>query len=106
SSLFKSIRHISNSHEAINFISCYSANGSCFSNAQMLANASGSHVIGYFGKINKLTANLDNSGRIFRPQHKLAARICYVGNRLLSGPIQLGFGLKHLLNCHSDGNVR
>ncbi|MEX8700052.1 effector protein, partial [Salmonella enterica] len=29
-----------------------------------------------------------------------------VGNRLLSGPIQLGFGLKHLLNCHSDGNVR
>ncbi|EJY4292415.1 effector protein, partial [Salmonella enterica] len=28
SSLFKSIRHISNSHEAINFISCYSANGS------------------------------------------------------------------------------
>ncbi|EJS5267821.1 effector protein, partial [Salmonella enterica] len=87
SSLFKSIRHISNSHEAINFISCYSANGSCFSNAQMLANASGSPVIGYFGKINKLTANLDNSGRIFRPQHKLAARICYVGNRLLSGPI-------------------
>ncbi|ECH2279399.1 hypothetical protein FOE34_01570 [Salmonella enterica] len=44
SSLFKSIRHISNSHEAINFISCYSANGSCFSNAQMLANASGSPV--------------------------------------------------------------
>ncbi|MDI5568761.1 hypothetical protein MJI47_30570, partial [Salmonella enterica subsp. enterica serovar Kentucky] len=28
--LSKSIHHISNSHEAINFISCYSANGSCF----------------------------------------------------------------------------
>ncbi|EIE9793319.1 TPA: type III secretion system effector SteB, partial [Salmonella enterica] len=27
SSLFKSIRHISNSHEEIKFISCYSANG-------------------------------------------------------------------------------
>lgn len=103
--LSKLIRHISNSHEVINFISCYSANGSCFSNAQMPANASESPVIGYFGKINKLTANLDNSGRIFRPQHKLAARICYPGNRLLSGPIQPGFGLKHLLTCHSDGNV-
>lgn len=103
--LSKLIRHISNSHEVINFISCYSANGSCFSNAQMPANASESPVIGYFGKINKLTANLDNSGRIFRPQHKLAARICYPGNRLLSGPIPPGFGLKHLLTCHSDGNV-
>ncbi|EOG3397635.1 effector protein, partial [Salmonella enterica] len=80
--LSKSIHHISNSHEAINFISCYSANGSCFSNAQMLANASGSPVIGYYGKVNKLTASLANSGRIFRPQHKLAANICYVGNRL------------------------
>ncbi|EDC2105292.1 type III secretion system effector SteB, partial [Salmonella enterica] len=87
-------------------ISCYSANGACFSNAQMLANASGRPVIGYYGKINKLTASLDNSGRIFRPQHKLAANICYVGNRLLSAPVQLGFGLKHLLTCHSNGNVR
>ncbi|EAO5206684.1 effector protein [Salmonella enterica] len=69
SSLSKSIRHISNSHEEIKFISCYSANGACFSNAQMLANAS-------------------------------------VGNRLLSAPVQLGFGLKHLLTCHSNGNVR
>lgn len=77
SSLSKSIRHISNSHEEIKFISCYSANGACFSNAQMLANASGRPVIGYYGKINKLTASLDNSGRIFRPQHKLAANICY-----------------------------
>lgn len=101
SSLSKSIRHISNSHEEIKFISCYSANGACFSNAQMLANASGRPVIGYYGKINKLTASLDNSGRIFRPQHKLAANICYVGNRLLSAPVQLGFGLKHLLTCHS-----
>ncbi|EEK7385670.1 type III secretion system effector SteB, partial [Salmonella enterica] len=65
SSLSKSIRHISNSHEEIKFISCYSANGACFSNAQMLANASGRPVIGYYGKINKLTASLDNSGRIF-----------------------------------------
>ncbi|HAB1527605.1 TPA_asm: effector protein, partial [Salmonella enterica subsp. enterica] len=104
--LSKSIRHISNSHEAINFISCCSANGSCFSNAQMLANASGSPVIGYYGKINKLTANLDNSGRIFRPQHKLAANMCYIGNQLLSGPVQLGIGLKHLLTSHSNGNVR
>ncbi|ECQ3256912.1 type III secretion system effector SteB [Salmonella enterica] len=106
SSLSKSIRHISNSHEEIKFISCYSANGACFSNAQMLANSSGRPVIGYYGKINKLTASLDNSGRIFRPQHKLAANICYVGNRLLSAPVQLGFGLKHLLTCHSNGNVR
>ncbi|ECC1559290.1 effector protein [Salmonella enterica subsp. salamae] len=106
SSLSKSIRHISNSHETINFISCYSANGGCFSNAQMLANASGRPVIGYQGKINKLTAVLNNSGHIFRPQHKFAAHICSVGNRLLSGPIQLGIGLKHLLNCHSEGNVR
>ncbi len=64
SSLSKSIRHISNSHEEIKFISCYSANGACFSNAQMLANASG------------------------------------------RAPVQLGFGLKHLLTCHSNGNVR
>lgn len=106
SSLSKSIRHISNSHEAIKFISCYSANGACFSNAQMLANASGRPVIGYFGKINKLTADLNNSGHIFRPQHKFAAHICSVGNRLLSGPVQLGIGLKLLLTCHSDGNVR
>ncbi len=59
SSLSKSIRHISNSHEEIKFISCYSANGACFSNAQMLANASGRPVIGYYGKINKLTASLE-----------------------------------------------
>ncbi|EBS7632623.1 effector protein [Salmonella enterica] len=106
SALSKSIRHISNSPEAINFISCYSANGGCFSNAQMLANASGSPVIGYYGKINKLTASLSNSGHIFRPQSKFVANICFVGNRLLSGPIQLGIGLKHLLTCHSDENVR
>ncbi|EBE0035834.1 effector protein, partial [Salmonella enterica] len=26
--------------------------------------------------------------------------------RLQSAPVQLGFGLKHLLTCHSNGNVR
>ncbi|MGK4864694.1 type III secretion system effector SteB, partial [Salmonella enterica] len=46
------------------------------------------------------------SGRIFRPQHKLAANICYLGYRLLSAHVQLGFGLKHLLTCLSNGNVR
>ncbi|EBQ2455139.1 effector protein, partial [Salmonella enterica] len=25
---------------------------------------------------------------------------------LLSAPVQPGFGLKHLLTCHSNGNVR
>lgn len=106
SDLLKSIRYISNSHEKINFVSCYSANGGFFSNAQMLANASGSPVTGYYGKINKLTANLDNSGRTFRPQHKIISRICSAGNRLLSGPIQVGVGLKHLVTSHSDGNIK
>ncbi|EOX2665056.1 effector protein [Salmonella enterica] len=106
SSLFKSIRHIGNSYEKINFVSCYSANGSCFSNAQMLANASGRPVTGYYGKINILTAKQPTSGRTFRPQHNFIAHICSVGNRLLSCPIQIGFGLKHLVIRPSDGNVR
>ncbi|EDX9483902.1 effector protein [Salmonella enterica] len=106
SSLAKSISKVSNSYEKINFISCNSANGSYFSNAQMLANASGRPVTGYYGKVNKLTANMSNSGHIFRPQHKIVAHICSVVNRLLSGPIQLRIALKHRLTRHSDSHVR
>lgn len=102
SALFKSIKHIKNSHEKINFVSCYGANGGCFSNAQMLANTSGHPVKGYYGKIHKLTANLDCSGRTFRPQHRIIANICSVGNRLLSGPIQVMVGIKHLVTNHPN----
>ncbi|HEJ7041914.1 TPA: effector protein [Serratia liquefaciens] len=103
SSLLKSIDYVRNSHEKINFVSCYSANGGYFSNAQMLANASGSPVKGYYGKVNRVTAKEIYSGRTFLPQRKFISHICSMGNRLLSCPIQAMIGLKHLVTSHKDG---
>lgn len=108
SSLSKAICHSSNSYDSydkINFISCYGANGGYFSNAQMLANTSGRPVTGYYGRVNKLTANLDFTGRTFYPQDKTIARICSAGNRILSWPVKALVYLRGLLTQHTDDNL-
>lgn len=108
SSLSKAICHSSNSYDSydkINFISCYGANGGYFSNAQMLANTSGRPVTGYYGRVNKLTANLDFTGRTFYPQDKTIARICSAGNRILSWPVKVLVYLRGLLTQHTDDNL-
>lgn len=108
SSLSKAICHSSNSYDSydkINLISCYGANGGYFSNAQMLANTSGRPVTGYYGRVNKLTANLDFTGRTFYPQDKTIARICSAGNRILSWPVKVLVYLRGLLTQHTDDNL-
>lgn len=111
SSLSKAICHSSNSYDSydsydkINFISCYGANGGYFSNAQMLANTSGRPVTGYYGRVNKLTANLAFTGRTFYPQDKTIARICSAGNRILSWPVKALVYLRGLLTQHTDDNL-
>ncbi|EAA8473174.1 effector protein [Salmonella enterica subsp. enterica] len=105
SSLSKTICHSSNSYDKINFVSCHGANGGYFSNAQMLANTSGRPVTGYYGRVNKLTANLAFTGRTFYPQDKTIARICSAGNRILSGPVKVLVYLRGLLTQDADDNL-
>lgn len=91
SKIAESILEVNNSVKIINFVSCHSANGGCFSNAQMLANVTGKRVKGYYGATNPVKGKLP-IGRTFHPQNKVSASICSIGNRLFSYPMKLWLG--------------
>ncbi|KMN49965.1 hypothetical protein VL04_18670 [Chromobacterium violaceum] len=85
----------------VNLTSCYGANGGAFSNAQMLANATGLPVKGYYGTTN--LAGVSRHGgkpvpfKTFRPQGPVTAAVCATGNQLLSGVVQAGIQLRNAL---------
>ncbi|MCW2257423.1 hypothetical protein M2263_003514 [Providencia alcalifaciens] len=68
---------------SVNFISCYSANGGCFSNAQMLSNTLDVPVKGYYGKVNMVSADISGDNKVFRPQSEFKSKACGVGNTIL-----------------------
>lgn len=99
SNLAKSISKVENSPQKINFISCYSANGGIFSNAQMLANRTGLPVVGYQGKVSLLAANnIINYGTTFYPQDGLTAQVCSSMNSLLGVSTRIRIAARELLN--------
>lgn len=63
--------------KSINFVSCFSANGGAFSNAQMLSNTMNIPVKGYYGKINLHNASIAGEhSKVFHPQKGLKAQFC------------------------------
>lgn len=77
-------RTIGYNEMTINYISCFSANGGTFSNAQVLSNATKSPVTGYYGRVNALASpTAGYNYKTFRPQGKLKSRISSVGNSVL-----------------------
>lgn len=86
---------------SVNFMSCYSANGGRFSNAQMLSNALNVPVKGYYGKVNMISSQISGHNKVFRPQSGLKSKICGVGNTILGSIVSpsvkaLLFFKKHL----------
>ncbi|EKT60684.1 hypothetical protein [Providencia burhodogranariea] len=86
---------------SVNFMSCYSANGGHFSNAQMLSNALNVPVKGYYGKVNMVSSQISGHNKVFKPQSNLKSKVCGVGNTLLGSIVKppvkaLLFFKKHL----------
>ena len=96
----RALQGVRNLH-GIQLTSCYSANGGACSNAQMLANATGLPVKGYYGKTN-LAGFSARSGKAipfktFRPQGPQTAAVCGAANQLLGSAVRAGILIRNAL---------